>query len=95
MKPENFRKQHEAVLESIATAEPPKSWDEKCGRIASEKDSRRCIELCDLFDSMTESEKARMAAIPAYQTDLRELADIRNKYNVSWNELAMLIRMTW
>lgn len=50
-------------------------------------EAERTLELCDIYDQMTEEERARIHACPAFQQDLRCLADIREKYGLSWNEL--------
>ena len=90
-----MRKNSEATLARIAAAGKAKNFDEAQAWAAQEADARRCLELCDIYDAMTQEEKDRLAAIPTYKTDLREASDIRAKYGVSWKELETLRRMAW
>lgn len=95
MKSNAIRKNSESTLARIASASPAASFDEASALAAQERDARRALELCDIYDVMTADEKARLAAIPSYQRDLRAASDIRTKYSVSWSELDMLRRMAW
>lgn len=45
----------------------------------------------ECYMKLTDEERARLAAVPSYQKDLRELKDIKDKYGVSWNDLRMMI----
>ena len=90
MKASAMRKNAMATIAADVNHGPAKSWDEVAGRTASTMAAARCIELCDIFDRLDKGERARLAAIPAYRTDLREVGDIRKKYGISWNELRML-----
>ena len=54
--------------------------------------SKRMIEIVEITERMTEEEKAQIRETPVYQDDIRFLKPIKEKYDLSWNELKMLIR---
>lgn len=95
MKESAMRKNSQSTLDRLSCCGPAKSWDEAIGRVHSQMNAERCLELCKIFDQLSDEERERLAAIPAYKTDLREVGDIRNKYGVSWSELDQLRRMAW
>ena len=54
-------------------------------------DAKRIVELCDMvFPTVTEEEKTRICAIPVWSSDYSAVADIKEKYGLSWNELKYL-----
>lgn len=59
---------------------------------ATERDSERILEIVDIAEKMTDDEKAQIRNTPVYKDDVRFLKPIKIKYNLSWNELKMLIR---
>lgn len=90
MNPKGMRKTHEQALANLDALPKAKTWDEAMARTGCRMASERTIEVCDIFDRLTDEERARLAAIPIYRSDMREVADIKEKYSVSWNELRML-----
>lgn len=58
-------------------------------------DAERSIEVCSIAESMTDDERSRLAAIPAYSDDVRECKDIKDKYGLSWNEVRMVRSFFW
>lgn len=90
MRADAMRKNARLTIAANINRGPANSWDDAAGRTASTMAAYRCIELCDIFDRLDKDERARLAAIPVYKTDLREVGDIRKKYGISWNELRQL-----
>lgn len=78
---EYFESDCDKSLEEIAEA---KAW---AAAAAEKMHSEYMQKLQDVITAMTEEEKARLAAIPDYKTDISEVSDLKKKYNVSWNEL--------
>lgn len=64
-----------------------KSW-----AFCVEMNSKRMIEIVEITERMTEEEKVQIRETPVYQDDIRFLKPIKEKYELSWNELKMLIR---
>lgn len=95
MKESAMRKNANKAIDAESKRGPAKSWDEATGRVAASMAAKRNLELCDIFESMTDDERERLAAVPVCKTDLREVGDIRTKYGVSWKDLETLRRMAW
>lgn len=56
-------------------------------------EAKHLLEVCHTFDSLSPEEIDRLQAIPAYQANLRALQDIKLKYNLSWNDLRIMVGM--
>ena len=54
--------------------------------------SKRMIEVVEITERMTAEEKAQIRETPVFQEDIRFLKPIKDKYELSWNEIKMLIR---
>lgn len=53
--------------------------------------AERTLVLCDeIFPKITQEERDRINAIPAFKTDLREVKDIKDRYGLTWSELKLL-----
>lgn len=85
----SLKKHSEEVLNKPLT--PCRNWGELTGRICEEFNAERMLKVIDAVDNMTESEKERLRSFPAWQDDVRPLKDIKEKRNLSWNEVRMLI----
>lgn len=59
--------------------------------VAALMDAKRIVQLCDeVFPTVTEDEKARIRAIPVWETNYEAVRDIKEKYGLSWSELKYL-----
>lgn len=90
-----MRKNSESTLARIDNAGSAKSFSEAMALAAQKLDAERGLELCTIFESMTDEEKTLLASIPTHQSDLRVAREIKVKYNVSWTELDILRKMAW
>lgn len=48
------------------------------------------IESLEKISTMSPDEIARIKAIPTYINDMRPVKDIKDKYNVSWNDIKLI-----
>lgn len=52
--------------------------------------AREMLEFLDKVETMDTYEITRVASIPVYQVDMREVKDIRDKYDFTWSQMIML-----
>lgn len=45
------------------------------------------LRLVDLYDTLSESDRVRLAEIPLYASDWRSVQDIKERLSVSWSNL--------
>lgn len=68
-----------------------KKYSDDLPPVTALTDAKRVVELCDMvFPAVTEEEKTRIRAIPVWSSDYSAVADIKEKYGLSWNELKYL-----
>lgn len=93
---ERIRKSCIARLEEIeGNVAPAKDWDEAYGMFRSKDLYQSRLKLCDIFDSLTDSEVKRLSEIPAYESNCISVKDIKLKYGLSWSDIDFLRKLSW
>lgn len=52
--------------------------------------AREMLDFLDKVETMDAYEITRVASIPVYQDDMREVKDIKDKYGFTWSQMKML-----
>lgn len=86
---ENILKRHEDWLASLEGMTDEEREKHLPGPVTAGAilDAKRALELVNIYKQMKKEDRERLNSIPAYSTDWRPLADIKEAYGVSWNEL--------
>lgn len=93
---EKKRKSVQEQLDRINQMPAAKGWDEAGIRTHNALACERILEVLEVADKMTNEEWNRLSEVPVYKLDdIRNLKDIKDKYDISWNELKSLIQLTW
>ena len=81
---------HIAEIDTVASGKKNKTLEESTRFILAREAVKRKIQIYEKALSMADDEQERLKEFPAWQDNMGACKDIKDRYNLSWEELRNL-----